>query len=249
MNNFILKDYQSNSVPTFALEKGFKEKGYEIESSKIESLDDFNILKNKHEKFIAIGGIPFVKKVLNFQNLNFKNLSYPHKNLLQFCDRKFELVPLKEIKIMLSLGEIKTPIFIKPYSNHKIFNGHVVKEFRDLLKTVHINDNETVVTSDFVNFISEYRIFITNGNIVGISNYCGDPLIFPNKFILNKMVKEAYESYNLAGFSVDVGITDDNRTLLVECNDGFCLGNYGLNYLSYTTLVEERWKQAFKEIT
>ena len=38
-------------------------------------------------------------------------------------------------------------------------------------------------------------------------------------------------------------ITDDNRTLLIEVNDGYALGCYGLFYIDYAKLLSARWAE------
>lgn len=42
---------------------------------------------------------------------------------------------------------------------------------------------------------------------------------------------------------MDWGVTDDNRTLLIEVNDGYALGNYGLHPSLYAALLEARWHE------
>ncbi len=42
---------------------------------------------------------------------------------------------------------------------------------------------------------------------------------------------------------MDVGIGRDDRTYLVEVNDGFSLGCLGLGPLAYSELLEERWRE------
>jgi hypothetical protein len=46
-----------------------------------------------------------------------------------------------------------------------------------------------------------------------------------------------------AGYSADFGVTDDGRTLLVEVNDGYALGNGGLVANLYAELLKARWEE------
>lgn len=46
-----------------------------------------------------------------------------------------------------------------------------------------------------------------------------------------------------AGYAIDFGVTDDGRTLLVEVNDGYALGSYGLFYPEYAKLLSARWAE------
>ena len=44
-----------------------------------------------------------------------------------------------------------------------------------------------------------------------------------------------------AGYALDFGVLADGRTALVEWNDGFSLGSYGLEGGLYTELILARW--------
>ena len=46
-----------------------------------------------------------------------------------------------------------------------------------------------------------------------------------------------------AGCSLDFGVTDDGRTLLIEMNDGLALGCYGLPDEEYAKLLLARWAE------
>lgn len=232
------KDGEWASVPISNSVRGFDFKGYEIIPYLYENIDSIDIEKED----IIVGGIPCVRTILNKFDFQVPNLSIPHDDLLRFCERKFNLITIKELNNIVYKDKFDK-FFIKPYREHKLFTGHVVSSFKDLLKSMHVPEDTQIVSSDFVEFVSEYRIFVTNGEIRGMSHYGGDFLVFPNKFVIKTLVQKAYELYGLNGFSVDIGITPDNKTLLVELNDGFSLGCYGLNYLEYTNLIEARWKQ------
>lgn len=45
---------------------------------------------------------------------------------------------------------------------------------------------------------------------------------------------------------MDIGVTQDGRTLIVEINDGYALGNYGLNPLKAAIFFERRWRELTK---
>lgn len=46
-----------------------------------------------------------------------------------------------------------------------------------------------------------------------------------------------------AGYAADFGVTGDGRTLLVEINDGYSLGCYGLQHNLYAQLLSARWAE------
>ena len=70
--------------------------------------------------------------------------------------------------------------------------------------------------------------------------------VFPDMNIVDAAISE-YKSQP-AGYSIDFGVTNDGRTLLIECNDGWSLGNYGLNDVTYSTLLAKRWLQLMATI-
>lgn len=46
-----------------------------------------------------------------------------------------------------------------------------------------------------------------------------------------------------AAFALDVGCTRAGATLVVEINDGYALGAYGLTPLAYAKFLSARWAQ------
>ena len=101
-----------------------------------------------------------------------------------------------------------------------------------------------------IEWLSEYRMFVHNGEVVGMKHYAGDPFIFPDPVVLEKMVKRAQAMVQSA-YALDVGVAHfperpekiRTPTLLVEANDAYALGAYGLSPLVYVNLIESRWHQ------
>ncbi|MDY7014869.1 MAG: ATP-grasp domain-containing protein [Cyanobacteriota bacterium] len=80
--------------------------------------------------------------------------------------------------------------------------------------------------------------------IVGIHRYSGAPSAKVDEFVVEDAVcclDKAGES--VAGYSLDFGVLETGETALVEMNDGFSLGNYGLADGKYTDLILARWKE------
>ena len=48
---------------------------------------------------------------------------------------------------------------------------------------------------------------------------------------------------HLAGYAFDVGILDDGRTAVVEVNEGFSLGTYGVEPTAIADALIARWQQ------
>ena len=140
------------------------------------------------------------------------------------------------------------PIFVKPYEQAKVFTGQVVTDAAGLGRLLKPRDDFPVVAEDFpllvqepVIFLSEWRVFVVRGVAIGVSHYQGDALLFPAAGVL-RLALGAYQSAP-AGYSMDFGVTDDGRTLLIETNDGYSLGHGGLVSTLYAELLRARWEE------
>ncbi len=79
------------------------------------------------------------------------------------------------------------------------------------------------------------------GELLAIKNYAGDPFIAPQK----SFVYDAINKYQSApaGYSLDVAVLRDGRNIVVEINDGYSLGVYGINPVLYAKLLSARFSE------
>jgi len=47
-------------------------------------------------------------------------------------------------------------------------------------------------------------------------------------------------------YCLDWGVLQDGRTVLVEMNEGYAFGHYGLNPISYARMLSARWFEMTK---
>lgn len=132
----------------------------------------------------------------------------------------------------------KWPVFVKPVRD-KAFIGFVLQSERNIPRLRDTKPNEPVLCSELVEFEAEYRAFVRYGTVLDVKPYRGDWHTQYNPRILERMIED-YKSIP-AGCAVDIGVTKDGRTLLVEVNDGFALGCYGLEPVQYAKLLSARW--------
>jgi hypothetical protein len=135
----------------------------------------------------------------------------------------------------------KWGIFIKPVEGGKLFTGVVINDIKDFRICVGAQLDTEVWCSNIVNFISEYRCFIRYSEILDIKCYKGDCFIVPNKEILLNIVQDYKDAPN--AYSIDLGITNKGETFLIEVNEGYSLGSYGLNSIKYAKLLATRWAE------
>lgn len=112
------------------------------------------------------------------------------------------------------------------------------------------NDIEDII----VGYVDDVRsIFFKHGVIAPEIDYPDDLKDFLGRKIWTnwrehfnyKVVENAILEYKSApnGYAIDFGLTDKGETLLIEVNDGYALGHYGLFSLDYAKLLSARWAE------
>lgn len=201
-----------------------------------EELDTIELRKDT----MVHGWIGSVRKALTRLGVPQPDLDgAPPKSIEEFYGRRMWKTTMREIR---NLMDTDKHVFIKPLSKQKAFNGHVTSgAIRDLIQTAGFEDDFEILASEPVVFVSEYRLFIHNGLIAGCKNYRGDFTVLPDFHVAEACLR-AFKDQPVA-FSLDLGVTDDGRTLVVEINDAFALGGYGFPAIPYAQLVIARWEQ------
>jgi hypothetical protein len=223
------------NIDTFTALLGFREKGYEIITFEYPEIDELPL----DDESIVCGGIPVVLRALKRLGITPPELPSIPLQITDFAARKISTATLGEVRLWVNAGQ---SIFIKPLpGDRKLFPGKPLKEFRDLISTRHLPDEQIVVTSEIVEFHSEYRAFVMDGEILGIHYYKGNIRLFPDFTVIDRAIA-AYTSAP-AAYAIDFGIVADGRTLLVETNEAYSLGCYGLPELRYSSLIERRWQE------
>jgi len=214
---------------------GFRAKGGEIKL-----YEDIKYVPTSRD-ILLVG--PIDDTIAYFKRLGFTNiptaLNIPAE-LKQYAGRELNYMTMAEFR-----KQTKFPIFVKPNAIAKEFVAGVMFTPEDVV-TIHkeVPDDMPVMTSEVVDFISEYRCYVIKGELVGILFYLGDLRVFPDVKIIDAAIADFKSAP--AGYSLDFGITSDGRTLLIEAQDGWSLGNYGLEDKEYTKLLSSRWLEILK---
>jgi phage terminase large subunit len=82
--------------------------------------------------------------------------------------------------------------------------------------------------------------------VVGGGFYAGDIFLHPNAETVRAAI-DAFQPEAPVAYGIDFGVTNDGRTLLVEVNDAFALGCYGLSAVEYAEMLEDRWLEVVSE--
>lgn len=142
------------------------------------------------------------------------------------------------------LEEIENyPCFIKPSEDIKAFTGTIVNNYNEA-KLFTNNYNGQLSVQEILEFESEYRVYVhKDRGILGIKHYLGDPYITPQKEFVDEVYFAAKKNLKENSYTLDIAIDKNNKNYLIEINDGWAIGNYGLNPKDYYSFIKTRWLQ------
>ncbi len=187
--------------------------------------------------YMCVGGISTLRKIFEISGFQQPEIHAPHIHLPGYVKRKMFETTLGAVRAFKTI----IPIFIKPLTEDKTFTGYVVRSNVDLIKLRTLPDDFSLLGSEVVKIVSEYRVFINRYAIVGVKHYAGDY----KKMIDIEEVEYAISDYKeqKAAYSLDFGITEQGETVLIEINDAFGIAPYGLEPVAYLKFLQERWEE------
>ena len=184
---------------------------------------------------VVVGWITQVKQAIS--NLGIEpptELDYPEETQ-KYLGRKVWQSTLHKIYT----DDSTWPVFVKPVKG-KQFDGKLITSLKDLIG-LGSQDDRMIWCSEPMNFLSEYRCFVRYGKLVDARRYKGDFKMTPNYNVIESCIKD-YTSQP-AAYTLDFGITDKGETRLVETNDAFAFGTYGLHFMDCAKMLSARWHE------
>lgn len=219
---------------TFVAFMGCEELQIPIKKFDYNDIGILDIQKNT----IVLGGVTAVRHALTVLGIVPPAPIDIPDELKLFTQRDIQIGTIKNF-----MEQDRFPLFVKP-TKPKLFTGMVVssKDELSFLAALDLDAEESIIiTSSVVNFMSEYRVFVIDKKIVDCRRYSGDFEITPNFDIINRTI-ESYTTQPIA-YAIDFGVTDTGETVLVEVNDGYSIGSYGLSHRDYLKICMLRWNQ------
>ena len=187
----------------------------------------------RNREDVVVGGTEIIWHALSQNGVTAAHFDYPEE-LKAYLGRKIWKAKLNEIQ------EDILPVFVKPVEE-KLAPGLVVNSMADLAEYEWLDRSTEMYFSEAVRFVSEWRCFLLYGRIIDIRFYYGNRDIQYDETVIQNAVNVFSEMPS--GCAFDFGVTEDGRTLLVEMNDGYSLGSYGLDSALYARLLAARWAE------
>lgn len=209
---------------------GFKNMGFE--TAPFEAIDDLSVCERND---VVVGGLGIVRARLHSLGVDTSEINYPTE-LRSFLGRRIWYTTINHVNTEVG----SWPLFVKPVEG-KRFTGCVVTSTKELVGKGCCGEDFPVICSEVVNFLSEYRCFVKYGEILDVRYYRGDWSEAPSREVIEQTIA-AYSTAS-AGYAADFGVASDGRTLLVEVNDGYSLGPYGMWPELYAQLLSARWAE------
>jgi len=210
-----------------------------VETASYEWIDDIDNLEDLGPTVGLAGYIGDVHRALQKLGKPIpENVDYPQE-LFDHLGRRLWKSTLEEVRS--TIGRV----FVKPVE-HKAFTGFVwTPDMESRMRIVTHSDDTPVWMADLINIRAEYRCFILYNKIIDCRRYKGDWSVVPSRDILESAV-ESMKKVAPHAYCLDWGVTDEGKTILVEMNEGYAFGHYGLQPVSYARMLSARWKQMVK---
>jgi len=234
--------------------RGFDEMKYDVIKFEEEQLDDVEFLSHIMIDTPVFAGVTVFDRVLKLKGINYKKIDTYPQILYPFMYRTVEKSTIGEFRKIWDKDEYNRPrLFMKPVEQKK-FNGSVMTSILDWIPLTNLPDSTEVYLTEEMEFISEFRVYIQDHEILTAKHYCGDW----TKVIDIDVVKETIKTFTPeapCAYALDFGMTDTGKTALIEFNDATCLGNYGLETMGWIQYImpkcwhQDGWRFVMDKIT
>jgi hypothetical protein len=214
-------------------------RGWQVERVKAKDLERGRVPVDEHT--LVVGSIQTVRAALRMLDISLPDPDdYPAVLEPHFHRR---IWPSTVGNLQRQLDDGLNPVFAKP-KQLKRFTGRVFEHPDDRRFLNGLSATAELWCSEVVNWRSEWRVFVVDREVVGIRHYTGEPWTTLDRTVVTDCVERLAQTDDApAGYAVDLGVLSDSTTALIERNDGFSVGAYGLETPLYAQMLMARWQQ------
>lgn len=221
------------NVNAYCAMLGFEQMGFE--TVLFSEKDDLELVSKED---MVVGGVGTIKGFLKNCNIPVEDIDYPQE-LQSYYKREIVSSTVSQ----LLHRDLTQPIFVKPKEG-KQFNGFIYQSEKDLIGRITPTQDVAIYCSEVLSIEEEWRCFVRYGEILDIRRYKGRLGLCYDMGIVKQMVE--HYRHAPAGYALDIAVTKQGDTAIVEVNDGYSLGSYGLDPLLYAKLLSARWAELTK---
>lgn len=211
------------------------------------SLSSLSALPSDHlAQYIPVGSIKFVEEVLRLAH------NIPHLTPIGIPAELLSHPEWLERKIVFADSIQEAPKIFSDLNTERLFiksADHVKTDFTDIYsrKNTLPTTTDSVMFSEEIPIVSEWRAFVFRQSLADIRHYSGDPWLIPDKFTLLSMIDALGQKY--PAYTLDAAvISRENsfRTVVIEVHNFISCGTYGAvlplgMYVSAYHFELQRW--------
>lgn len=227
--------------------EAFNQMGYAVHLFEEKDIDTCGITVDTP----VFAGTTVTRKIIDKLGINYPPFDCYPEILKPYYGRDIKISTLGEVRN--KFHETGTKVFVKPIKP-KEFTGVLLNSILDTIPLTNKPDNIPVYVCEPIDILTEYRVYVHDGDILGVKHYYGDWTITPSKDFIEEVIKN-YKPCPIA-YGIDFGVikrpkgwvngmVDDNGSheypIVVEVNDALNLGNYGLDSIYYGEMLVARW--------
>ena len=186
------------------------------------------IIKNK----LFIGSTEFMREV--FKRIGLNDVKLPVNS-----NRDCEVIALEEAHKRVLDGD---KLFIKPIEI-KLFTGLILDGMQYSCLSNLPKETMVMAYKPFDSkIISEWRLYVHNDKIIDARNYCGEFIVSPNYEYAMMVISNNRGKFPCA-YTLDIAVLENNENVVVEFNDMWAIGNYGIPNDIYLKALKDRYFQ------
>lgn len=199
----------------------------EVSSGKFDNLIRRNLF---------VGSVEFMTEV--FKRIGISNVRLPENS-----NRESSIITLKEAHQRVSLGE---KLFVKPLEI-KLFTGLVLDGMTYTCLKNLPDETMLISYSPFESKIeSEWRIYVHNHKMIDSRNYSGEFKISPDYNYIEGVILSNKDRFPQS-YVIDIGILKNEKNVVIEYNDMWAIGNYGIPNDIYLRMLKDRYFEIIKQ--
>lgn len=188
-------------------------------------------LYTSNPQYIPVGNIEFIEKfIFMATGKTPKPINIPKKLMTpEFLGRTADFVKFSDINSSISLNGNK---FVKSIDKIKGASGMTdtldisfVYGERNVIGAPEDSYSQKFFVSDIIPISSEWRCFIFNNELIDVRHYIGEFDNIPSKAVIKEMI--ASYTNSPPAYTLDVGVTNYDRTVILEVHNFWSCGLYG----------------------
>ena len=185
---------------------------------------------------LFVGSVEFMREV--FRRVGLNDVRLPRNS-----DRDSQILTLAEAFEIAKTKEI----FIKPYEI-KSFPATVLDGARYSYLNSVPRDTLVYVYKPFgKEILTEWRCYIHNNKLVDVKNYSGSFMRFPYLGGIPDLIKDNKELGFPNTYTIDIAELETTNQVVVEYNDMWAIGNYGVPNDLYLEMLKTRYFDIMKQ--